>query len=127
MTAKTPKSADPFSLVSKLVDIGNIDTVYRDIYLQRARTMLSGVFSIEEFRGIEQQKADLATLPLMIGRALDRADWAQVKELSDRVDALRRAVGSKRRQIETAREVYDNDDVKLDPFSPGLHGPSGGG
>jgi hypothetical protein len=120
MTAKTPKSADPFSLVSKLVDIGKVDTVYRDVYLQRARTMLSGVFSIEEFRGIEQQKADLAPLPLMIGRALDRADWAQVKELSDRIEALRQAVGGKRRQIETAREVYDNDDVKLDPFSPGL-------
>jgi hypothetical protein len=120
MTAKTPKSADPFSLVSKLVDIGKVDTVYRDVYLQRARTVLSGVFSIEEFRGIEQQKADLATLPLMIGRALDRADWAQVKELSDRIEAVRRAVGGKRRQIETAREVYDNDDVKLDPFSPGL-------
>ena len=120
MTAKAPTGVDPFGLVSKLIDIGNVDTVYRDVYLQRSRMLLTGVFSVEDFRGIEQQTADLATLPLTIGRALEKGDWSTVKELSERGDMLRRRVEDKRRQMETARGVYAVTDVRLDPFSPGL-------
>jgi len=63
MTTNTVVTAGALALASKLFDIGTVDTVYRDVYLNRARTMLSGVMSIEEFHGIEQQKAELAMLP----------------------------------------------------------------
>jgi hypothetical protein len=97
-----------------------VDTVYRDVYLQRARILLAGVLSVDEFRGFEQETAELATLPLLIGRALEKADWPRVKELSSRTEAIRQAVDRKRGQIETARGVYAVTDVRLDPFSPGL-------
>ena len=42
MTAKAPTSVDPLGLVSQLIDTGNVDTVYRDVYLQRARILLAG-------------------------------------------------------------------------------------
>jgi hypothetical protein len=117
---KTPPRADPLKLVGRLIDCGSADTVYRDVYLNRARTLLAGVLGPEEFRRIEQQETELASMPPMIARALEKTDWRQVKELSERTDALRRAVESKRGQIETARGVYAVTDVKLDPFSPGL-------
>jgi hypothetical protein len=120
MTAKASTRVDPLKLVSRLIDCGNVDTVYRDVYLQRARTLLAGVLPVEEFRRIEQQEAELATLPLVIGRAMEKADWPQVKELSERTEALRQAVESGRGQMETAHGVYAVTDVKLDPFSPGL-------
>ena len=120
MTTNTAATAGTVALASKLFDIGSVDTVYRDVYLNRARTVLTGVLSIDAFRAIEQQKADLATLPLMIGRALDKADWPQVKKLSDQAAALRRAVDGKHRQIEIAQKIYHDEEVKLDPFSPGL-------
>ena len=120
MAAKGAVSADPLGLVSELIDTGNVDTVYRDVYLQRARTLMAGVLPVAEFRRIEQEKAELATLPVVIGRALEKADWARVKELSSRGQALRRSAEGKQRQIETARAVYVVTDVKLDPFSPGL-------
>jgi hypothetical protein len=120
MTAKAATSVDPVGLVSVLIQIGNVDTVYRDAYLQRAWTLMAGVFSVEDFRVIEQQTAELATLPLAIGRALEKGDWPTVKELSTRTASLRQAVEAKRRQIEAARGVYAVTDVKLDPFSPGL-------
>jgi hypothetical protein len=120
MAAKGAVSADPLGLVSELVDTGNVDTVYRDVYLQRARTLMAGVLPVAEFRRIEQEKAELATLPVVIGRALEKADWARVKELSSRGQALRRSAEGRQRQIETARAVYVVTDVKLDPFSPGL-------
>src|SRR5262245_44993591 len=106
--------------VSGLIDTGNIDTVYRDLYVQRARTLMTGVLSIDEFRRIEHEKADLATLPVMIGRAVEKSDWARVKELSSRGEALRRSVEAKRDQLKTARDIYVITDVRLDPFSPGL-------
>jgi hypothetical protein len=120
MTRKTAASVDPLGLSSELVDIGTVDTVYRDLYLQRARTLLAGVIPVEEFRRIEQEEAELVTLPVMIARALQRADWPLVKELSGRSEALRRAVEGKKRHVETARSIYVVSDVRLDPFSPGL-------
>jgi hypothetical protein len=120
MRARAHKSADPLAVVSKLIDTGNVDTVYRDVYLQRARTLLAGAMPVEEFRRIEQQEAELTTLPLMIGRALEKADWPRVKELGERGDELRRAVQGRRADVETARDVYAVTDVRLDPFSPGL-------
>jgi hypothetical protein len=120
MTADAAGTAGALALATKLFDTGTVDTVYRDLYLSRARTVLTGVLPIEEFRGIAQQKTDLAMLPLTIGRALDRGDWSQVKTLSDRATTLRRAVDGKHRLLETARKIYVDDDVKLDPFSPGM-------
>jgi len=120
MTAKAPTSAAPLELVSRLVDTGHVDTVYRDVYLQRARTLLAGVLSVDEFRSFEQESAELATLLLLIGRALEKADWPRVKELSDRAEATRHAVEGRRGLIDTARGVYAVSDVRLDPFSPGL-------
>jgi hypothetical protein len=120
MTARISTSVDPLGLVSQLLDVGNVDTVYRDVYLQRARSLMAGVLSIEEFRRIEQDTAELATLPLAIGRALEKADWARVKELSERSAALRGSVEGRRREVDLARGVYAVSDVRLDPFSPGL-------
>lgn len=117
--AKTD-GGDALSLVSTLTETGTIDTVYRDVYLGRARALLAGILPVEEFRHIEQQKAELAALPLTIGHALEKADWPQVKELSGRTEALRQAVDGKRRQVEAARAVYAVSDISLDPFSPGL-------
>jgi hypothetical protein len=120
MTTLAPERVGPVAQVSELVATGTVDTVYRDLYVQRARTLMSGVLSIDEYRRIEQEKADLATLPVMIGRAVEKSDWARVKELSSRGDALRRSVEGKQDQLRTARDVYVITDVRLDPFSPGL-------
>ena len=120
MTVKAPTGVDPFAMVSELIDVGNVDTVYRDVYLQRSRTLLAGVFPVDDFRGVEQQTAELATLPLTIARALEKGEWSKVKELSERAEMLRQRVENKRQHMETGRGVYAVTDVRLDPFSPGL-------
>jgi polyphosphate kinase len=102
MTAKASTRVGPLELLSKLVDCGNVDTVYRDVYLGRGRTLLANEFPLEEFRRTEQQEAELATLAPTIGRAIEKGDWLQVKELSGRAEALRRSVESQRGRMETA-------------------------
>src|SRR5215470_6165597 len=108
------------SPITELVEAGNIDTVYRDVYLSRARTLLAPVLSLQEFHCLEQQRAALAELPTTIAREFDKANWSLVKELSQRVQALKHAIDDKGALLQTARSVYDVRDVRLDPFSPGL-------
>ena len=108
------------SVMTALIEAGNIDTVYRDVYLDRARTFLAPLLSLEEFRRLEQERAALAELPVTIARALDKANWSLVKQLSERVQTLKRAIDDKGGLLQTARSLYDVRDVRLDPFSSGL-------
>ena len=80
---------DTMSLVSALIDAGNIDTVYRDLYLERAQAHLSPMMSVEDFHRLEREQAELAELPLAVARALEKGDWPLVKELSQRADTFK--------------------------------------
>ena len=108
------------AVMTALIEAGNIDTVYRDVYLDRARTVLAPLLSLEDFRRLERERAALAELPLTIARALDNANWSLVKQLSERAQTLKRAIDDKSGVLQTARSIYDVGDVRLDPFSPGL-------
>ncbi len=108
------------AVMTALIEAGDIDTVYRDVYLDRARTVLAPVLSLEEFHRLEQDRAALAELPLTITRALDNANWSLVKQLSERAQTLKHAIDDKGGLLQTARSIYDVRDVRLDPFSPGL-------
>jgi hypothetical protein len=108
------------AVMTALIEAGNIDTVYRDVYLDRARAILIPLLSLEDFHRLEQERAALAELPLTIARALDNANWSLVKQLSERAQTLKHAIDEKSGLLQTARGVYDVRDVSLDPFSPGL-------
>src|SRR5262245_26692783 len=112
--------SDAISIAAALVDAGNVDTMYRDVYLGRARTLLSPVVSLEAFHGMEQRRSALASLPLAVARALEKAEWPQVRELSLRADAVKQEISREAAVFETARGVYAATDVKLDPFSQSL-------
>ena len=111
---------DAISTASALIEAGNVDTIYRDVYLARARTLLSPVVSLEAFQSMGQRRSALASLPLAVARALQKADWAQVKELSLQTDALKQEISRESTVFETARGVYAVTDVKLDPFCQSL-------
>src|SRR5215510_11176117 len=108
------------AVMTALVEAGNIDTVYRDVYLDRARTILAPVLSQEDFHRLEHERAALAHLPITIAGALDTGNWSLVKELSEDAETLKQAIEDKGGLLQVARNVYDVRDVRLDPFSPGL-------
>jgi hypothetical protein len=120
MTSEAATGVDPLRIVSALIEAGHVDTVYRDVYLERARSLLGGVLPLGEFRALEQARRNLAEQSLSTARAVERANWPLVKELAARGQALRETVEGKQKLIETARDVYAVKDVSLDPFSPGL-------
>jgi hypothetical protein len=118
MTA--PTGGDPLRLVPQLIEIGEADTVYRDVYLARARTLLGSTLSLAEYRQREQMAATVDELPLRIQRAVEQGRWVEVKELSATLQAMRTDIADKRALMKTAERVYAVTDVVLDPFSPGL-------
>jgi len=81
MSAKA-QAAEPRVDPARLVSV--TDTVYRDVYIERARMFRGELISPEDFGRIERQQADLPGLPLTIARALQRENWAQVQELTVR-------------------------------------------
>jgi len=120
MATNSVLDGDALAVVPVLIETGDVDTVYRDIYLDRARTLLGAVLSPEEFERVEQLRGQLATLPLQVGRAVEHGNWPLVKELTGRIQALRQTTQQKGPAMAVARDVYAVTDVKLDPFSPGL-------
>ncbi len=109
-------------LVSELIEIGQTDTVYRDVYLSRARTLLGSTLSLAQYRQRERGAAQVEELSLRIQRAVERGSWPEVKELSATLEALRADLLATRVLMETGRQVYAVTDVVLDPFSSGLQG-----
>src|SRR5262245_304816 len=112
--------SDAISTASALIEAGTTDTIYRDVYLARARTLLGPAVSLDAFQSMGQERSALASLPLAVARALQKGDWPQVKELSLRTDALKQAIAREGAVFETARGVYAVTDVKLDPFCQSL-------
>src|SRR4029450_7897638 len=101
------------SLVATLIEVGNIDTVYRDVYLDRARAVVAPRLSLEDFHRLEQQRAALAELPPTIARALDKQKWSLVKELSQRAQEWKQTIDTKSSLLETARTGYDGQELRV--------------
>ena len=79
----------------------------------------ASVLSLDDFRRLHQQQADLAQLPLTIGRALEKADWPQVKEPSGRIAGRSaKSVEGKRSVIEAAQDVYVRHRCQARPILP---------
>lgn len=108
------------SLISRLLAVGNTDTVYRDLYLQRARALFAGELSRADYMRLRHVQLEIDNLLRQSRVAIERGEWAKVKELAGRLRALRRQVAEEGSLLALAEEVYDPADVPLDPFSPGL-------
>jgi hypothetical protein len=98
------------------------DTVYRDLYLQRAAELLLPFLSPTQYEQLRGQQATLESLLAQTRRAVGRQDWQQVEELTARATALRQLVDEKHEELALALAVYEAPDVTFDPFSPGFSG-----
>lgn len=113
-------SAGGPEVVVRLLEVGSADPLYRDLYLQRARSLLAPLLSDAEYHRLKQDRTRIDDL-LRQGRSLvERQDWGRLRDLAGRIRALRTPVDEKRALLELAARVYDNGEVPLDPFSAGV-------
>jgi hypothetical protein len=118
-TSESPRALE-LQVIRLLTEAAKADTVYRDLYSQRAAERLSTLLSKTEYEQLRGQTATIENLLAQTRRAVDRQDWTQVQELTVRATGFRRLLEEKRSEMELAKAIYGAADVVIDPFSPGF-------
>ena len=108
-------------VVGLLVEAANADTVYRDLYLRRARQLLSSTLDESAYRGIGSTDKEIEDLMRRSRSAVLQRDWDQAAQLSAQAEGLRKRKASMGNLAAMGKDVYDADTVAFDPFSPGKH------
>ncbi len=111
--------------VHELVTLTRLDTLYADLYLHRARSLLAPVMNEERYRAVLSAGAQTSELTDRLQRAIEQDAWEDVRALSARLSAIRRAAADQESLLGAAREVYEFAGELVDPFSPGLSAIAG--
>jgi len=119
---KKTSAVDRWRLAEGLVEAALVDTVYGDLYLQRARDFLEPALSEAEFAVLQLLETEALNLPNRIFVAMKQANWIEVKELSSRISSLKRTLTEKENLRQLGQKIYKPGETPLDPFSPGLQG-----
>ena len=83
------KDANATKAVGLLIEAANADTVYRDLYLRRARQLLSATLDESAYRAIGSTEKEIEDLMRRSRSAVLQRDWGQAANLSAQADALR--------------------------------------
>lgn len=111
--------------VERLLDSGGIDTVYRDLYLQRAGALFAPILSHEEYQALKRSRAELDEALKRSRLTVERDDWAMARDLAVRIGALRWTVEKHELPLKLGDGIYEPAAVLIDPFSSGIHGFTG--
>jgi hypothetical protein len=104
-----------------LIEAAKSDAIYRDVYLRRARDLLSPTLDEPGYRGIGSMQKELDELVRHTRSAVLQRDWVQASELSAQADQKRKTIDALAGIAALAKDVYDTDSLVFDPFSPGKH------
>ena len=120
------KAYSPTETVFSLIEISSLDTLYRDLYLQRARQMLEPILSFASYMHIKESVASVGLIERQLRAAVQRGDWERTTELTARLRAIQKSA-EKREVVDLGEAVYDKlADIPLDPFAPGFYAFFGG-
>lgn len=119
------KSEERHEILTKLLDMLNTDTFYQDFYLERARFYLEQEISEDYYQALKRMKVQLEGLPNRIRNAIMHKEWQKVKELSERNKELKQEIADKADLQEFCDKIFEDNEVNIDPFSPGMHTMAG--
>src|SRR5262245_42327205 len=100
-------SSNPAAVIGLLTRAADVDTLFRDLYLLRARELLEPVFAESRYRGVagEHEEAERSLHQARLAAA--RRDWERVRDLSNRAVALQQDVQATQELHALAESVYD--------------------
>lgn len=119
---KNATVAERWRLAEELCEVATVDTVYGDLYLQRARDFLTPAMNEAEFAALQLLETESLNLPNRISIAMNQANWREVQELSTRMASLKRTLAEKETLRQLGEKIYRPEEPPLNPFSPGLQG-----
>ena len=112
-------------IVLSLEIVAGADTIYRDLYLRRARRLLGPTLAEMEYRRLQKEREALDDVLRQIRSAVTHRAWPRVQSLVEQARPRRQALDAQRTALDLAARIYDAHDVPLAPFSPGLPGTIG--
>ncbi|HET8781679.1 MAG TPA: hypothetical protein VFM63_04655 [Pyrinomonadaceae bacterium] len=108
--------------VSRLVEISALDTLFKDLYLQRARTLLSTIFSRGSHDAFKQNSAQIPWVEQQLRASVERSEWQRVTQLTERLRELKASVAAGSQSSKLGEAVYDDAaDVEIDMFASGFN------
>lgn len=120
--ASSSQPENVLQTIGELIEVSKLDTLYRDLYLQRARELMSTTLSEAAYTNIKEGTAVLGLLEHQLRAAIEQGNWKRACEFTDRVSQIRKTAAAKSASIGLAEVVYDRSaNVPVDPFSPGFH------
>jgi len=117
---RVPEGPSAPKAVQLLVDVCGADTIYADLYLRRARELLSSVLSEAQYRALKRAQQDIDEATKQSKVATLSQDWKRVEALAGQVETLRRSLTENAAISALGAKVYDAYGVGIDPFSPGF-------
>ena len=118
-------SSKPSTVVELLVRAADGDTLFRDLYLLRARELLTPLFPESRYRSAAGEREEAERCLQQARVATARRDWERVRDLSTRAAALQQGLKAAQELHTLAESVYGAPAVAADPFSPGIGAPRG--
>jgi hypothetical protein len=119
--ATTAQKDSPSQTVAALVEVSELDTLYRDLYLETARELIEGVLPYDAYASLRNGAASLAVVEHHVKAAVRRGDWDRAAELTARMRSIKEAA-EQERMSDLGEAIYDRiADVPIDPFSTGFY------
>jgi hypothetical protein len=121
MASNAPLTGEPLrNAITNLIALGGVDTLYRDLYLQRGKELLHHDMSPESYRGMLRMVGELNDFPNRIRNTMLQQDWQAVKQMSAELESLQQSYARYSELLQLAKELYEQTEIVIDPFSPGL-------
>jgi hypothetical protein len=116
------RPAGDLQTVSLLLEVSRLDTLYRDLYFQRARELMEPILSQSSFARVKDGLASIVLVEKQLRAAIKRGDWARSRELTERIRGIQGSAAPSGEWMRYGDALYDGAaDIPIDPFSPGLH------
>src|SRR4030095_12123024 len=115
------KGTDATKAVGLLIEASNADTVYRDLYLRRARQLLGATLDESAYRAIGSTEKEIEDLMRRSRSAVLQRDWDQAANLSAQAESLRQRKAAMGQLAAIRKGVDDTHTEGFYPFSPGKH------
>jgi hypothetical protein len=108
-----------WALAAELLEVSKVDTAYADLYLQRARELMSSELTEAQRAAFRSLDKEIASLTSRTEEAVQHRDWRLVRELTARATDLARARTEQAPLQAIAERIHGFDEILVDPFSPG--------
>ena len=116
----TASTRDTLHTVSRLDQMGTLDPLFRDMYLQRARELFAPVLSQASYEDLKTKTGELSWTEQQLRVAVERAEWERACQLLERLRELRTRISSAGQSMKLGEILYERTPVSIDPFATSL-------